>query len=435
MKVTREKTENSQAHLTIEVEPAALEESLENSYRRLVKKAKIPGFRQGKAPRQVLERYLGRDRLLEDALNELIPQTYEQALKEENLEVIAQPQIEITQTEPVVFKAKVPLKPTVELGDYHRLKFSQKPVKVTEGDVEAAIERLRHEYATWEPVERPVELRDLVTLDVKGSVEEKTFLDQQGVQYQVLSALPFPAPGFAKELVGMKTNEEKEFKLELPSDYPRGELAGKQASFRVKIGEIKQEKLPKRDSDFAKGVDPGLKSMKGLKKKVAEALNAQAETKSKRDLEEKVVQAVVEKSKVEFPPVMVEWEINRLVDEQLQRWQMSGGRVEEYLESVKKTEEELREELRPLATSRVTNSLVLEKVSSEEKIEVSEGEIEAETKSMIEASTEDKDKMEKLFDTPQAKQSIRRMLLTRKTVEKLVEIAKSSKKKQSSVKD
>ena len=132
---------------------------------------------------------------------------------------------------------------------------------------------------------------------------------------------------------------------------------------------------------------------------------------------------------------MVEWEINRLVDEQLQRWQVSGGRVEEYLESVKKTEEELREELRPLATSRVTNSLVLEKVSSEEKIEVSDGEIEAETKSMIEASTEDKDKLGKLFDTPQAKQSIRRMLLTRKTVEKLVEIAKSSKKKQSSVKD
>ncbi len=435
MKVTREKTENSEAHLTIEVEPAALEESLENSYRRLVKKAKIPGFRQGKAPRSVLERYVGKERLLEDALNELIPQTYERALKEENLEAIAQPQIEITQTEPVVFKTKVPLKPTVELGGYHRLKLTQEPVKITEDNIETTIEHLQHEHATWEPVERPVELKDLATLDIKGSVEEKTFLDQQGVQYQVLSDLPFPALGFAKELVGMKINEAKEFALELPSDYPRDDLAGKKASFKVKIGEIKQEKLPGLDSDFAKGVDPGLKSMKGLRKKVAEALNAQAEAKARKDFEERVVQAVVEKSKMEFPPVMVEWEINRLMDEQLQRWQMSGGRVEQYLESIKKTEEELREALRPLAISRVESALVLEKVSSEEKIEVSDGEVEAEAKSMIEASTEDKDKMGKLVSTPQAKQSIRRVLLTRKTVEKLVEIAKSPKKKRSSVKD
>jgi len=428
MKVKREKTENCEAYLTVEVEPAVLEESLERAYLRLVKKYKIPGFRQGKAPRALLERYLGRERLLEDALNELIPEAYEQALKEEKLEAIARPQIEISQTEPLVFKARVPLKPSVELGDYHKIRVKPEPVKVTREDIEATIQRLQHEYATWEPVERPVELNDLVVLDVRGSLEDNVFLDQQGVQYQVLSGSSFPAPGFAEELVGLRIGEQKEFELELPSDYPRSELAGKRALFKVKILEIKQEKLPKLDIAFAKEIDPELKSVAGLRKKIAGALKAQAEVKARRAYEDRVVQAVVEKSKAEFPPILVEEEINRLLDEQLQRWQMRGGSVEEYLEKVKKTEAELREELYPLATSRVESSLVLGKVSEEEKIAVDDAEIEAEIKNVIETSDGDKEKLEKLFETPQARQSIWGMLATRKTLERLVAIAQGSGK-------
>lgn len=429
MKVTREKTENSEAHLTIEVEPTELEESLQSSYLRLVKKAKIPGFRKGKAPRLIVERYLGKESLFEDALGELIPQVYEKAIKEENIEAIAQPSIEITQTDPVVLKATVPLKPTIKPGDYHQLKLTPNKVKITQDDINAAIERLRHEYATWEPVERPVELKDLAVLDVEAISENKPIIDQKGVQYQVLDNLPFPAPGFSQELVGMKINEEKEFKLKFPSDYARGELAGKEAHFKVKISEIKQEKLPQLDDEFARGVDPELENMSKLREKVTEGLETQAEEKASRDFEEKVVAAVVDIFKVEFPPILVEWEINRLMDEQLQRWQMSGGRVEDYLESIKKTEQELRQELHPLSSKRVTRSLVMEKVSSEEKIEVSDTEIEAEIKNMIGTSAEDKEKLGKFLNTPQAQQSIKRMLVRRKTVERLVEIAKGSKKK------
>ena len=171
MKVTKEKTENSQAFLTIEMEPAEVEESLEVSYHHLVKKTKIPGFRKGKAPRAILEGHIGKESLFEEALNNLLPQAYEKAIKEQEIEPITQPHIEIAQTDPVIFKVTVPLKPTIKLGDYHHLQFTPEPVEVTEDDVNTAIEQLRRQHAIWEPVERPVEFDDLIVLNVESNVE------------------------------------------------------------------------------------------------------------------------------------------------------------------------------------------------------------------------------------------------------------------------
>ncbi len=254
MKVTNEKTENSQTFLTIEMEPDEVEESLERSYHRLVKRARIPGFRKGKAPRAILERYMGKESLLDDALNDLLPQSYEKAIKEQEIEAIAQPQIEVTQTDPLVFKAIVPLKPKVKLGDYQHIQVTPQPVEVTENNVSDVIEQLRHRQATWEPVERPVDFNDLVVLDIESNIEDKPFINQKAVQYQVLHDLSFPVPGFAEQLPGIKRNEEKEFKLQFPLDFPRGELAGKESSFKVRVTEIKQERLPELDDEFAGGV-------------------------------------------------------------------------------------------------------------------------------------------------------------------------------------
>ena len=182
MRVTKEKTENGQAFLTIEMEPAEVEESLEKSYYRLVRKANIPGFRKGKAPREILERHIGKESLLEDALNRLLPEAYEKAIKEQKIEAIAQPHIEIAQTDPVVFKATVPLPPKVELGDYHHIQVTPEPVELTEDDVNAMMEQLRHQQATWEPVERAVEFDDLVVLDIESIIEDEPFLNQEAAQ-------------------------------------------------------------------------------------------------------------------------------------------------------------------------------------------------------------------------------------------------------------
>ncbi len=427
MKVTREKTENSQAFLTIEMEPAEVEESLAESYRHLAKRANIPGFRKGKAPRAILERYLGKDGILEDALKHLLPQAYEKAIKEQKIEPIAQPHIEVTQTDPVIFKATVPLAPTIKLDNNHNIQVAPEVVETTGDDVDATVEQLRHQHATWEPVERSVEFGDMVVLDIESHIDGEPFINQEGTQYQVLHDLPFPAPGFAEQLSGMKKSEEKEFKLQFPSDYSRSELAGKEPFFKVRVVEIKQEILPELSDDFAGQVDPEFKTLSSLRERVATNLKLRAEEKARIDFEERVIEAVVDRAQVEFPPVLVEMEIDRLLSEQSSRLQMEGKGLEEYLKSINKSEEQLREELRPLATKRVTRSLVLGKVTEEEKVEVGEPEIDAEIENMLKSATRDKGKLQEFLNTPGSRDSIRQILMTRKTVQRLVEIAKGSK--------
>jgi len=426
VKVTNEKIEDSQAFLSIEMEPAEVEESLEESYHRLVKKTDVPGFRRGKAPRAVLERYLSKESLLEDALNNLLPKACDQALKEQKLEAVVPPHIEVAQTDPVIFKVVVPLRPTVKLGDYHHIQVAPEPVEVSEDDVSAIIDRLRHQHAAWEPVERPVGLNDLVVLDIESSVEDKPFINQKGAQYQVLSNYSFPVRGFAEQLVGMGRDEEKEFQLQFPPDYPKGELAGKTARFKVKVIEIKQEVLPELNDELAKEIDPNFKTLDSLREQVLADLRLRADEKARIDFEERVVEAVVDITEVEFPPVLVEMEVDRLLNQRLQRWQTGGG-LEEYLSRINKTEEEIREELRPLATRRTIWSLVLEEVTEAEKIKVSDSEIDTEIKNMTKDTDEGKKgELEEFLNTPQARESIKQTLMTRKTIQRLVEIAQGS---------
>ena len=426
MKVTNEKTENSQAFLTIEMEPDEVEESLERSYYRLAKKTNIPGFRKGKAPRAILERYIGKENLLDDALNSLLPEAYEKALKEQNIEAFAQPHIEIAQTDPVIFKVAVPLTPTIKLGDYHHIQVTPEPVELTEDDVSATIEQLRHQHATWEPAERPVDFNDLLVLDIESNIEDKPLVNQKGAQYQVLHDSPLPAPGFAEQLVGMKRDEAKEFKLQFPSDYPRSELAGKESSFKVKVIEIKQERLPELDDEFAKEISPDFKSLDLLREKVSTNLKLRAEEKARIDFEEGIIEAVVAITELEFPPILVEREIDRLINQQLRRGQMGSKGLDEYLSRINKTEEELRQELHPLAIKMVSRSLTLGKIAEEEKFTVSDSEINTEIENIIKSAAENKDELNKALNTPPARKSIGQALITRKTMQRLVEIAKGA---------
>ena len=427
MKVTRDKIENSQAFLTVEMEPPEVEASLEAAYQRLVKKTNVPGFRKGKAPRAMLERYIGKESLLEDALNSLIPRACEDALKEQEIEAFARPAVEITQTEPLVFKATVPLPPEVKLGDYHSIRLKPEPVASTKTEVASVIEQLRHQQATWEPVEREIGFNDLVVFDIESAASGKPFINQKGAQYQVIENYPAPLPGFAEQLVGIKRDEEKEFTLQIPNDYPDKELADKEASFKIRVSEVKQERLPKLNDEFAKGIDPKFKTLDSLRAQVANNLKLRAEEKAKRDFEERVIEAVVNLSEVEFPPLLVEMEISHLLDQQLRHWRESGRGLEDYLASINKTEEELREELRPVASKRVTRSLVLGKISEGEKIEISGSEIDSEIEDMIKGAAEGKrGELKRLLNTPQSRESIEQLLVRQKTIQRLVDIARGS---------
>ena len=429
MKVTKEKVENSQAFLTIEMEPAEMETGMQEAYLHLVQKSNIPGFRRGKAPRIVVERNLGKARLLEEALDHLVPRAYQQALKEQEIAPYAQPEVEITQPDPLIFKAIVPLMPAVTLGDYQSIRMSPEPVDIKEENIAAVLEELRHQHANWEPVDRALDYNDMAVIDINGKVEEKPYVQKLGAQYQVLKDSISPAPGFAAQIVGMKKEETKEFNLSFPADYPGSQAAGKEGNFNVKLHEIKEEKLPELNDDFAAQVSPELKTVPALREEVTRSLRLRAEERARMDFEERVINAAVIPSKIEYPPVLVDMEINRILNDQARQLQLTGRGMDEYLRSVNKTPEQLQEEMRPLATRNVTASLVLSKIAEAEKIEVTEDEIKNGINNLSRGIGEDKrEEMQKLLDTPQNRDSIKQSLKTRKTIERLTEIAKNTEK-------
>ena len=436
MKVTNEKTEDNQTYLTIEMDQTEVEESTEKAYRKLVNRVNVPGFRKGKAPRDVLERHVGKERLLNDMLEELVPEAYEKALEEQEIEAIARPQIEIVQTEPVIFKAVVPLRPVVRLGDYREIRLEPEPVEVTKEMVDAVIEQLRHQHATWEPAERVLALGDLATLNVESTVEGEPFVNQEGAQYQLIGESVTPAPGFAEQLVGMNKDEIKEFEIQMPDDYAGENVAGKLVSFKVTVTEIKEENLPEVTDEFAGQVQSDIQTVETLRERIETDLKTRSEERSKQDFEERVIQAVTDISEVEYPPIMVEAEIEELLNEQAQRLQMQGLTMEQYLKAMNKTVEEVREEIRPIAEKRVTRGLILGKVAEEEKIEVADSDIDAEIAGMVENAAEDrKQEVEKILNAPQTRDSFRRPLLSRKTVQHIVEIAKGSTEIDTSLKE
>ncbi len=436
MKVTKEKVESNQAYITIEMEPAEMEHGMEDGYRHLVTKANIPGFRKGKAPRAVVERHLGKGRLLEEAIDHLIPEAYEKACKEQAIEPYAQPQVEITQADPLIFKAVVPLAPTVELGDYQSIRMTPEPVDIKEENVDAVIEELRHQHATWEPVERPLDYKDLAVIDINGTVDEKPYVKKAAAQYHVLKEIITPAPGFADQIVGMKKEEEKEFALTFPAEFLNKEVAGKEAHFKVKLHEIKEEKLPELNDDFASQISTEYKTLGALREEVAKNLKLRSEERARMDFEEKVIHAAIEKAKIEYPPVLVDVEINRILNEQARQLQMTGKGMDEYLKSINKTPEQLQADLRPVAIKNVTASLLLGKVSEEEKIEVSESDIDNRLDSMVLGIAEEKKAdMRKLFDNPQTRESLKQSLMARKTIERLADIAKNTQESKKEAKE
>jgi trigger factor len=301
------------------------------------------------------------------------------------------------------------------------------PVEVTDDKVNSVFEELRHQYANWEPVDRPLDYNDLAVIDISGKVDGKPYVQKIGAQYQVLKDSVSPAPGFSDQLVGMKKGDEKEFTLSFPEDYANNEVAGKEGDFKAKLTEIKEEKLPEMNDEFAAQISPEFNTVKSLREETLKRLQQNAEEKSRMDFEEKLINAVVEQAQIEYPPVVVEMEINRILNEQNRRLQMSGGGMDDYLKSINKTEEQLREELRPVSVKNVDASLVLSRITEAEKVEVTEEDIDRGIDGMTGNTAEDKRAdLRKLLDNPQTRQSIKQSLMSRKTVDRLVEIAKSA---------
>jgi len=425
MKVSTEPVENRQIALNIEMEPVEIDKYLDRAYSRLVKRVSVPGFRKGKAPRDILERHIGKDALFQEALEDLIPRAYKEALDEQKIDPIAQPQFELIKTEPLIFKAVVPLKPEVKLGDYNKIKVESKPVKILKKDIDATVEQLREQQAVLLPVDRPIQFGDVVSIDVEGERDGEPFPIRKDVVYEVTKDARLPLPGFAGKLEGMSKGEEKSFVLSYPADYEMKELAGKEHAFRVTLKEIKEKKLADVDDEFAKSL--GKDDVASLRNQIESNLKARAEERARSEREQQAIDKLIEVSEVEYPPVLVEREIDRLLNEEARNFAEGVVGLENYLKTLNKSMDDHREELRPMASKRVLRSLVLGKLADSEKIEVTEPDIDAEVEKMAQDADKQAEDVRKLFSLPQARESIKQFLIGRKALDRLVEIAKGTK--------
>ena len=419
MKVSTEKIEGSQVVLTIEADETEMEKSLEKAYRRLAARTNVPGFRKGKAPRPMLERYLGREALVEEAANQLLAESYDKAIDEHKIDAIAQPKVEILQIEPLSFKATVAVRPTVELGDYHEIKFVPETVQVSDEEVNEALERLRHLQSTWEPVEREAKYEDLLNIDAEGIAKGNAIVNEKGGWYQLSADVPPAFPGFGENLQGAKKGEERTFTIKLSEEHHK-ELAGEECNFKVVVNEIKQRNLPNLDDGFAKSLGKGAETLEALKEMVAAEIKSEKERLARGRLEDKAVEALVAISRLEYPEVMVQHEIDHLIEERKQYLNKKEG-LDEYLKNIKKTEEEFRNELKPAAEDIIKRSLVIEKLREVEKVDVSDAELDSEIEKIIQRAKDER--VRQVFSAPQGRESLKRNLNIRKALDRLVETA------------
>ncbi len=428
MKVTREDEVQRQTVLNIEMEEPDLESYLQRAYQRVSQKVKVPGFRPGKAPRAVVERVIGRESLLQEALEFMVPEATAKAIEQEAIEAGAQPDVELIGTDPVSIKATVPLIPLVETGDYSSIRVLWVAPAVSDEQINDALEEIRKQSAIWDPVERPAQIGDQVVMDLLGVVDGETLLDQQDGPF-VLSDEPMPIPGFGQALVGLSTGETREFALTFPEDYLSEAMAGKECLFTVTAKETKEQKLPDLDDEFAKGAGEGFDTLDALKDNIRQQLQDELEHQDQHQYEDLVLDELAIIGSVELPSIIVE----RAIDHHLEEIQETIGRrlgraisLEEYIEVTKKTEEELREETRETVEQQLRRSYLISEVSQTEGIEASEEDIEAEIETMATTSGEQGEQVRQMFMIQENRDSVARSIRSRHTVEHLVAIAKNA---------
>lgn len=365
MKVETERLENCQVALTIRVDEERTERGLRNAARRISRKVSIPGFRPGKAPYDVVVRHFGKEVLYQEVLDELGNTVYREALEEAGLEPFGQATLSDYETEPLVLKMVVPLAPAVELGDYPQMRLEPEEEIVTEQEIGEALRRIQEQNTTWEPVERPAQWGDLAIVDVEGTVKGKTVVGNKGREMILEADSPYPLPGFSDKLLGMAVNEQREFMLTYPEESANRNLAGQQAHFKVRLQELKEQVVPGIDDDLARTVGD-YETLEDLKAELRHNLQAKAEER----FADRALTALVERSQIEFPPLLLEREIDDRLEDFDLNLRKQGLNLDNYLQMRKLTEEEFRKEISPQAEESLKRSFALGKFVELEGLDI-----------------------------------------------------------------
>lgn len=420
MKVTQDEIADRQAVLNIEVDTEALEEHMQRAYRRLVGRVNIPGFRKGKAPRPVFERAFGRERLVEEALESMVPEVVAKAVEESDLEAGGTPQVSVLERDPVPkIKATVPLTPRITLGDYSSLSFDDQPEEVTEDQVDRVLEQLRESQATWAPAERAIEAGDMAVLEsVEGAAAGKSIVSSQGVEYEVLQDATRPVPGFATELLGLEAGESKEFSLILPDDFPDEAVTGETATFEVKISEVKRKVVPDLDDEFAQGVGEGYESLEELRRSIRSDIEARAAEAHRRQMEDKILDAIVEMSTIEVAPITVEHEAEHVINERQQSLARYNLSLEDYMQHAGKSENDIVSEAKEAALIRLQRALALEELGKVEGVEITEEQVDERIRELKDSATRPDERAQ--YETDQARGQIRASLRQQETLRRVM---------------
>mgnify|MGYP003397773134 FL=1 len=413
------KKENSVVTLKLTIDAQSFDKACKDAYNKNKTKFNVQGFRKGKAPMSIVEKFYGEGVFFEDAVNTLFPDAFEAAVKEHDLDTVARPEIdveEIGKGKNLVIIAEVAVKPEITLGEYKNLTVEKPDSEVNDEEVEKEIEAMREQNARFVTVEdREVKEKDMLLIDFNGKVDGVEFEGGQAENYSIIVGSNTFIPGFEEQLVGMKLNEEKDLSVKFPEEYHAENLAGKDAVFTVKVNEIKEKELPELDDEFAKDVSE-FDTLEDLKADVKAKLQKTKDEYADRELENKLVKMAAENATVEIPEAMIDSQVENMVYDFEYQLKYQGLDLENYLKFTNMSIEGLKEQMRPDAKSRVLNSLVIEAISKSENIESTEEDLEQELAKMAESYKMEVDKLKSTL-RPSDMDYIKDTVVARKTVE------------------
>lgn len=389
MKVTAENGENQQVTLTIEVEAAEVTKAVNKAAKRLANRVNIPGFRKGKAPRIIVERHVGTDALMQEAFDLIAPQAFDNALKEQKIEPVTRPNIDIVTLEDgkdLVFKATVTPRPEVKLGDYKGLKVEKQVAEVKDEDIEKQIKNFQDRQGKMvdAPEGAAVENGDFTTLNFEGFVDGTPFEGGKGEDYPLQIGSGSFIPGFEDQLVGAKIGEEKEVNVTFPEEYHSKDLAGKAAMFKCTIKSIKRKELPEINDELAKKVSK-FDTLDELKADIRKNLEENAERKAENDQKSAAIEQATNNIQVDIPAVMIDNRVTAMIQEMAMRLEQQGMKLEQYLQYAGTDIAKIREDYRETAEKNVKTDLMLEEVAKAEDIKVEAKDLDAEVAAMAAA--------------------------------------------------
>lgn len=423
MKITQEDIMECQTVLQIELEEKDLEPYLQRGYQKLVQQVVIPGFRKGKAPRSIVEQFIGRESLLQEVLEDAVPALTNQAVSIQELEPAVAPRVEVVDLEPVRIKATVALEPNIDIGAYKDIRVEETVVEVTEEQIEERLQDMRARSASWEPAERPVRTGDMVTIDIVGTVDGKAVLKENDAVYVADDGSTVPFPHFSENLVDATKGTPKEFTITISEEYADVNLAGKDCHFTVTVSEVKQQELPELDDEFAKGAGDGYETLTELRESVENELREAGEQEQKAQYRQQAVEALAETAAVGMPPLLVQHEVEHAIHNRNNLVGRLNMRLDDYLRYTGKTEEEDEKEMREASERRLTQSYVIRELAEREGITVGDEEVDERIQEVLSSGDEAAKHIRENPDDEQVRTSIRDSLLVDKSVDLLTTIA------------